>query len=963
MHIRRAVLPVSSDADVTPSSNLRLLPLLSLSVVVFILLFFAVRYLKRSLHLPTFTWLRGKGRGSKGRIGLSGIELLPTSLKNSIPPSTPSPFSAAFNMEGNSGKTENPTLSRSSSLEALSKFAMGSPPHLTSRRGSHSLPPLSLPSFLRNQHKPLHRRSRSLNVPHRSASSTMPTSAPPSPSSKTLLIDFSTSNSSSTSASSDLGTHKLRSSPPLIPGLPIPSQSPMKARTLPRAKTQAWAFDLEEESGVAEDSLLAAFKRSQTPVEQQESMPLIQYERSLTPVPSMPALVPKRLGTANPFASLEDSFVSHAISDEPVSPSPLAPLPLSPPGIELVPVQATAGLPVTKLVDLSEDETENDRAVSFNLPVELKTPERLEFIECDAPAHGSAEYTHPVDQHEAEETAEHSEVVSDPFDDSHAVNLSQDAFDSSFTAPHSPLETRTLHVDLSSSLILPHGDASAPSSPPLTSSPRLPRQETDETLKLEPGATTPSWNWDGSWSPLSAPAPIPPLESNQELSTLPVYDAEPQTVHDAGTGYELLSFDNPEREQAPSHEVECTSGPAVDMQIDVDKEIDPADTWFIEEPTAVWDQSWVGEDAKGGPSFDVEGGSEDVEHVDLGSRKEINVLEELADEMVAGPSEPISIHVFEDLLTAAPFHEDAVITGNELDDFTLHSNIATPLVVAATPLLSTPTTPNTPLPELPSPTPVVSSPVLEEHPDPDLLPLPEVPLPTTEPTIISPVPVKAQSPPVHHAQTPTPPASPPPLSNAPQRPLWSLRAADAPPLGLPAAAIPAADPAPQVVVSEVQIVVEAEDSAEEIVESVASSGAEVPQHELLVGTDAAGEHLHEEEKPLTRPSTPQPELLASLPGTFPSSPSPTPATLLPDTPSLPASASTTEITSQKISPAPSQPVLRNRNRIRTPRSAIDIALAMQLRPGLGAGADPAWMVRFLMATLGWFAILVSGELP
>jgi hypothetical protein len=46
------------------------------------------------------------------------------------------------------------------------------------------------------------------------------------------------------------------------------------------------------------------------------------------------------------------------------------------------------------------------------------------------------------------------------------------------------------------------------------------------------------------------------------------------------------------------------------------------------------------------------------------------------------------------------------------------------------------------------------------------------------------------------------------------------------------------------------------------------------------------------------------------------------------------------------------------------RSAIpefDIALAMQLRPGLGIGADPAWMVRFLMAMFGWFTVLLTGK--
>lgn len=40
---------------------------------------------------------------------------------------------------------------------------------------------------------------------------------------------------------------------------------------------------------------------------------------------------------------------------------------------------------------------------------------------------------------------------------------------------------------------------------------------------------------------------------------------------------------------------------------------------------------------------------------------------------------------------------------------------------------------------------------------------------------------------------------------------------------------------------------------------------------------------------------------------------------------------------------------------------FDAALAMQLRPGLGVGADAAWLVRFVMAVFGWCAILVSGR--
>ena len=38
---------------------------------------------------------------------------------------------------------------------------------------------------------------------------------------------------------------------------------------------------------------------------------------------------------------------------------------------------------------------------------------------------------------------------------------------------------------------------------------------------------------------------------------------------------------------------------------------------------------------------------------------------------------------------------------------------------------------------------------------------------------------------------------------------------------------------------------------------------------------------------------------------------------------------------------------------RAPVPELDIAFAMQLRPGLGLGSDPAWLVRFLMAMFGW----------
>jgi hypothetical protein len=62
---------------------------------------------------------------------------------------------------------------------------------------------------------------------------------------------------------------------------------------------------------------------------------------------------------------------------------------------------------------------------------------------------------------------------------------------------------------------------------------------------------------------------------------------------------------------------------------------------------------------------------------------------------------------------------------------------------------------------------------------------------------------------------------------------------------------------------------------------------------------------------------------------------------------------TSKATSTALQPSIDAP------RRRTIRSPVDIALAMQLRPGLGIGADPAWMVRFLMAMFGWLTVLVG----
>lgn len=58
---------------------------------------------------------------------------------------------------------------------------------------------------------------------------------------------------------------------------------------------------------------------------------------------------------------------------------------------------------------------------------------------------------------------------------------------------------------------------------------------------------------------------------------------------------------------------------------------------------------------------------------------------------------------------------------------------------------------------------------------------------------------------------------------------------------------------------------------------------------------------------------------------------------------------------------PSLPLIHPRSRAYRAVPEFDIALAMQLRPGRGIGADPAWMVRFLMAVFGWFAVALTGN--
>lgn len=65
--------------------------------------------------------------------------------------------------------------------------------------------------------------------------------------------------------------------------------------------------------------------------------------------------------------------------------------------------------------------------------------------------------------------------------------------------------------------------------------------------------------------------------------------------------------------------------------------------------------------------------------------------------------------------------------------------------------------------------------------------------------------------------------------------------------------------------------------------------------------------------------------------------------------------------SQAASDTAPQSIEHARRRAYRSVPELDIALALQLRPGLGLGADSAWMVRFLMTVFGWFAVALSGQ--
>ena len=213
------------------------------------------------------------------------------------------------------------------------------------------------------------------------------------------------------------------------------------------------------------------------------------------------------------------------------------------------------------------------------------------------------------------------------------------------------------------------------------------------------------------------------------------------------------------------------------------------------------------------------------------------------------------------------------------------------------------------------------------------------------------------------------------------RPLWSIRAGDAPALGLAASSlsiststsstglIPGTGTSMSVsprtkrrVLGDVTAVVE-------------NGGRE--EKEAGIKQDIVKEDTLKEEKGEAEDEDDE-ERESSLPGAFPEplkltgssdidiiAPTITIAALTSTLLSTSIAAASSSVSSTSTTTATSSstaletsPVVKRRPIVRSP---LDIALAMQLRPGLGVGADPAWMVRFLMAMFGWFAILVSGQ--
>ncbi|KAI5831897.1 hypothetical protein K523DRAFT_362013 [Schizophyllum commune Tattone D] len=195
------------------------------------------------------------------------------------------------------------------------------------------------------------------------------------------------------------------------------------------------------------------------------------------------------------------------------------------------------------------------------------------------------------------------------------------------------------------------------------------------------------------------------------------------------------------------------------------------------------------------------------------------------------------------------------------------------------------------------------------------------------------------------AQTPTPPSSPPmpPSAGTKKRPAWSVRALEAPQLSY--TRTKSSDAGRSDSISKSDSASESQKKLE--VSPRASSKAENAEVEKTpeVAKDEA------EQAVTPRLAAPQPIVRqSSVPGGFPGTniddefEDPPLLELPPKSPS----------SEQQTSP------WKFRFPTRPEPLTLDVALTMQLRPGIGVNSDPAWMVRFLMAAFGWLGVLAAG---
>ena len=251
------------------------------------------------------------------------------------------------------------------------------------------------------------------------------------------------------------------------------------------------------------------------------------------------------------------------------------------------------------------------------------------------------------------------------------------------------------------------------------------------------------------------------------------------------------------------------------------------------------------------------------------------------------------------------------------------------------------------------------------YPDPELLPLPESPLMVSTQNILVIATGKKDEPErLSPSQTPTPPASPP---------ISPLRfVAPSSVIRLPSPRLAIASPLPRLQDLEdkenrTPIAVNPVADSRSLLSTTVADNEELPssglRRRVFAPIDANEEEkieIKEDVSSITalkvaedenEPSiivAPELKLSTSLPGSFPE----------PSVVSAVSSATPSTTIAARLARTPDAMVPRPSARAIV-RSPVDIALAMQLRPGLGAGADPAWMVRFLMAMFGWLAVVVS----